>query len=111
MIRTLGIFAAATVMFAACFAAGCGPDQPVGTAGAGGEAWGSGGTGGAGTAGKGGMGGSMGGMIPDPGMAMNAEWTDVEPNDDPSQAVPVPIRPMIIPGSTASAKKSPVTLL
>lgn len=27
-------------------------------------------------------------LIPDPGTVQNGEWTDVEPNDDPSMAVP-----------------------
>lgn len=30
-----------------------------------------------------------GGVIPDPGTEVGGEWTDVEPNDTPSQATPV----------------------
>jgi hypothetical protein len=33
----------------------------------------------------------MAGLIPDPGNEMNGEWTDIEPNDLPSQAVPMGI--------------------
>ncbi len=33
----------------------------------------------------------VGGLIPDPGNGMNGEWTDIEPNDLPSQAVPMGI--------------------
>ncbi len=88
MIRTIGFFGVATVLLAASFAAGCGTDKPMGTAGAGGEPWGGGGTGGAGTGGTG-TGGVMIGMIPDPGTTVGGEWTDIEPNDDPSSAVPV----------------------
>lgn len=33
----------------------------------------------------------MMGLIPDPGNEMNGEWTDIEPNDTPDQAVPMGI--------------------
>jgi hypothetical protein len=33
--------------------------------------------------------GSSGELVPDPGDAVGGEWTDIEPNDDPSHAVPV----------------------
>jgi len=49
---------------------------------AGGTGGGAGGAGGAG-------GGAPADVIPDPGTAMGAEWTDIEPNDRPSQAVKV----------------------
>lgn len=78
-------------------AAGCGDDESnggsgptgaggatTGVGGAGGDTGGTGGAGGATT----GTGGGMG-TVPDPGTAMGGEWTDVEPNDTPSQAVPV----------------------
>jgi hypothetical protein len=38
-----------------------------------------------------GPGGMMTGMIPDPGNQPSGEWTDVEPNDTPSQATPMGI--------------------
>jgi hypothetical protein len=51
---------------------------------------GSGGLGGMGGAANGGAGpGGMMGMIPDPGNQPSGEWTDMEPNNTPSQATPM----------------------
>ena len=96
------LWVAAASLSALCLVSGCGGGGTTGaTEGGGGTAQtgGTGGTGGmGGTAGTG-MGGNPGGggsggtmeLIPDPGMVAGGEWTDVEPNDTPGQAVPVGI--------------------
>lgn len=87
MVRALWYSLAACGLFATGLASGCSGDpKTTGTAGAGGE------SGSSSSSGNGGAGGNMMmANVPDPGMAMNGEWTDVEPNDDPSHAVPVGI--------------------
>jgi hypothetical protein len=80
-------------------AAACGDTRPRSSSGNGGDGGGDGGAGGtagiggagASSSSAGGAGGGDTGPIPDPGMQMGAEWTDIEPNDIPSQAVPVGI--------------------
>lgn len=85
--------------------AGGGGDTTTSTAGAGGATGGAGGTTATGGA-TGGAGGDMG-TIPDPGTTVGGEWTDVEPNDTPSQAVPVGI----LNGSVWMGFADPVTAI
>ncbi|NUP11415.1 MAG: hypothetical protein HOW73_35670 [Polyangiaceae bacterium] len=92
----------AWLSLAAVFALACGDDGTTGGSGPGGGSEGGtaqGGDGGAASTGgqaPGGQapggsdqGGMQAGMIPDPGPQMDGEWVDVEPNDTPSQAVPM----------------------
>jgi hypothetical protein len=102
MHRAFRLPLAACLFSAAALGGGCsGTDKNPGeTGGAGGEPWG-------GSGGTGGAGGAAMGMIPDPGSTVGGEWTDVEPNDKPSQAVPVGI----VEGPIWMGFASPVTAM
>src|SRR5262245_40275916 len=67
--------------------AGAGPGS--GGSGATSTSTGAGTAGAGGQGGQGGQGGGTSGTVPDPGTTEGGEWTDVEPNNDPSHAVPV----------------------
>ena len=88
---------------AASMAVGCGGDDSTTTGGTGttsatttssaptGGPTGSGGAGGGSATTSTSTSTTGGGTVPDPGDAMGAEWTDIEPNEAPSDAVPVGI--------------------
>ena len=102
MAAAIRLWLGATSLSVLCLVSGCdgssqgttegGTAQTGGAGGTGGTGTGgnTGGGGGTGTGGGGGTGGAAE-PIPDPGTVMGGEWTDVEPNDKPSQAVPVGI--------------------
>lgn len=94
MRSALSLGSASLCLVAAVALVGCdgGTPQSAGGGGAGTTTDGGGGNGGAPSEGGGGAGGmAMGETVPDPGTVMGGEWTDVEPNDSASQAVPVGI--------------------
>src|SRR5689334_14060976 len=101
MRAVIRLFLGAAAVLSLSAAIGCGD----GSAGTTGGSAGNSGTAGATNTGGSGTGSNSGGTgtgtgtgtggdtgpVPDPGTAMGADWTDVEPNDQPSQAVPVGI--------------------